>query len=447
MNVIREDLNALNARLKVKVSPEDYQTKVSETLSKYRKTAKIPGFRPGHAPMGMIQKQYGKSVLFDEVSKMVTDAINNYISNEKLNLLGNPIPVEENGFSGDFSNPTDFEFVYEIGFPPAIEVAISKKDSFDFEKVDVNQELINKQAEDIRRRYGKLVSSEEVKEKDLILGRFVELNDDKSVKEDGIDHTSSISLEFLDSEEVRKLFVGKKVGDSLELNPDDVSKGPKDKAAMLGVKEDALSTIGSLFSYTINEIKSMELAELNSDLFLKLYPDATVTNEEEFVARIKSDLEKMFEQDSDKKLYRTIYDSLMEKVNADFPDDFLKRWIKQVNDKPVTDEQIEAEYEGYRNMLKWQLIEKTLFDKHNLVIDQMELVNFTKQLLRTNYANYGIFEVDEEEVTQSAMKFLQDKKQTDAIISRLAEDKLINLFKTEATLKEKVVSYDEFIGK
>ena len=447
MNVIREDLNALNARLKVKVSPEDYQPKVSETLSKYRKTANIPGFRSGHAPMGMIQKQYGKSVLFDEVSKMVTDAINNYIYEEKLNLLGNPIPVEENGFNGDFSNPTDFEFIYEIGFPPSIEVAISKKDSFDFEKVDVNQELINKQAEDIRRRYGKLVSTDEVQEKDLILGRFVELNDDKSVKEGGIDHTSSISLEFLDSDDVRKLFVGKKVGDSIELNPDDVSKGPKDKAAMLGVKEDALEKVGSLFSYTINEVKAMELAELNSDLFLKLYPDATVTNEEEFVARIKSDLEKMFEQDSDKKLYRTIYDSLMEKVNADFPDDFLKRWIKQVNDKPVTDEQIEAEYEGYRNMLKWQLIEKTLFDKHNLVIDQTELVNFTKHLLRTNYANYGIFEVDEEELTQSAMKFLQDKKQTDSIISRLAEDKLINLFKTEATLKEKLVSYDEFIGK
>jgi trigger factor len=447
MNVIREDLNALNARLKVKVTPEDYQSKVSETLSKYRKTAKIPGFRPGHAPIGMIQKQYGKSVLFDEVSKMVTDAINNYISEEKLNLLGNPIPVEENGFSGDFSNPTDFEFVYEIGLPPQIDVTITKKDSFDFEKVDVNKDLINKQAEDIRRRYGKLVSSDEVKEKDLILGRFVELNDDKSVKEGGIDHTSSISLEFLDSNDARKMFVGKKVGDSIELNPNDVSKGPKDKAAMLGVKEDELENIGSLFSYTINEIKSMELADLNEELFLKLYPDATVTNEDEFLARIKSDLEKMFEQDSDKKLYRTIYDSLMEKVNADFPDDFLKRWIKQVNDKPVTDEQIESEYDGYRNMLKWQLIEKTLFDKHNLVIDQIELVNFTKHLLRTNYSNYGIFEVDEEELTQSAMKFLQDKKQTDAIISRLAEDKLINLFKTEASLKDKVVSYEDFVGK
>ncbi|MEY4572691.1 MAG: trigger factor, partial [Bacteroidota bacterium] len=241
MNVIREDKDVLNALLKVKISPEDYEKKVADTLNKFRKTAKIPGFRPGHAPIAMIQKQYGKSVLFDEVSKMVTDAINQYISDEKLNLLGNPIPVDENGFSGDFSNPTDFEFSYEIGFPPSIDISLSKKDSYEYQKVDVNDSLISKQAEDIRRRYGKLVSGETVQDKDLILGRFIELNEDKSVKEGGIDHTSSISLEFLNSDDARQLFVGKKVGDSIEVNPDDVSKGPKDKAAMLGVKEDELS--------------------------------------------------------------------------------------------------------------------------------------------------------------------------------------------------------------
>jgi trigger factor len=447
MNVIREDKDALSALLKVKISPEDYEKKVADTLNKFRKTAKIPGFRPGHAPIAMIQKQYGKSVLFDEVSKMVTDAVNKYITDEKLNLLGNPIPVEEDGFSGDFSNPTDFEFSYEIGFPPAIDVSLSKKDSYEYQKVDINDSLISKQAEDIRRRYGKLVSGETVQEKDLILGRFVELNEDKSIKEGGIDHTSSISLEFLNSDDSRQLFVGKKVGDSVEINPDDVSKGPKDKAAMLGVKEEELSSIGNLFSYTINEIKCMELAELNEELFSKLYPDGSVNNEDDFHARIKSDLERMFEQDSDKKLYRTVYDSLMAKVTVDFPDAFLKRWIKQVNEKPVSEEQIESEYEGYRNMLKWQLIEKTLFEKHNIVIDQLELINFTKDLLRTNYANYGIHEVDENELSQSAMKFLQDKNQTDAIISRLAEDKLIHLCKSESTLKEKIVSYEDFISK
>jgi trigger factor len=155
----------------------------------------------------------------------------------------------------------------------------------------------------------------------------------------------------------------------------------------------------------------------------------------------------MFDQDSDKKLYRVIYDTLMSKVNVDFPDAFLKRWIKQVNEKPVTDEQIETEYEGYRNMLKWQLIERNLFEKHNILIDQLELINFTKELLRGNYANYGIFDVDDKDLSESAMKFLQDKKQTDAIISRLTEDKLISLCKAEASLKEKVVSYEEFISK
>ena len=189
------------------------------------------------------------------------------------------------------------------------------------------------------------------------------------------------------------------------------------------------------------------MAELNQELFIKLYPDGSVNNEDDFHARIKSDLEKMFEQDSDKKLYRTVYDSLMSQITVDFPDAFLKRWIKQVNDKPVTDEQIESEYEGYRNMLKWQLIEKTLFEKHNIVIDQLELINFTKQLLRSNYANYGIHEVDENELSQSAMKFLQDKNQTDAIVSRLAEDKLIQLCKSESTLNYKTVTYEDFISK
>ena len=447
MNVIREDIDALNALIKIKVSPEDYKSKVSETLNKYRKTANIPGFRIGNAPMSFIQKQYGKSVVFDEVSKMVTDAVNKYIVEEKLNLMGNPIPLDENGFSGDFNNPSDFEFSYEIGFPPKIDVSLSKSNSFEYQKVDVNASLISKQAEDIRRRYGKLISGEIVSEKDLILGRFLELNEDKSVKEGGIDHTSSVSLEFLDSADVRALFVGKKIGETVELSPDDVSKGPKDKAAMLGVKEEDLGNIGNLFSYTINEIKCMELAELNDELFSKLYADGSVKTEEDFTARIKSDLQGMFDQDSDKKLYRTIQDNLMQEVKADFPDAFLKRWIKQVNDKPVTDEQIESEYDSYRNMLKWQLIERNLFEKHEIVIDQLELINFTKQLLRTNYANYGVFEIDENELSQNAMKFLQDKSQTDAIISRLAEEKIIALCKTEATLKEKVVSYEEFIEK
>ena len=445
MEVLREDVDKLNALLKVRVKPEDYQNKVEGTLQKHRKNAKIPGFRQGHVPMSFIKKQYGKSVLFDEVSKMVSESINKYIAEQKVDLLGNPMPVEGDGFSGDFDNPSDFEFTYEIGLPPKIELSISKKNKFTYKEVEIDDKLIAKQSEDIRRRYGKLESAELVSDKDLVLGKFVELNKDGSEKEGGVIHSASVSLEFLDSEKVRKQFNGKKIGDTLKVNPDDLSKGSKDKAAMLGVKEEELQNVGNKFSFTISEIKSMKFAELNEELFTKLYPDNSVTDEESFNNRIKSDLETMFSKDSDRLLHKVVFEDLMKKVKVNFPEDFLKRWIKQVNEKPITDEVLEKEFEGYLKMLKWQLIEKAVFEAHDIKIEQSELLEFTKGLLIQNYNNYGAPLPDEKELTENAVKFLQDKKQVDSIIGRLAEDKLIELCKKEATLKSKKIQYDDFI--
>jgi len=429
----------------VKVQPKDYLNKVEGTLQKHRKTAKIPGFREGFVPMSFIKKQYGKSVLFDEVSKMVSESINKYIAEQKVDLLGNPMPREEDGFSGDFDNPSDFEFTYEIGLSPKIDISISKKNKFTYKVVNIDSELIKKQSEDIRRRYGKLESADVVSDNDLVLGKFVELNKDNSIKEGGVEHTASVSLEFLDNDKVRKQFNGKKVGDELNVNPDNLSKGPKDKAAMLGLKEEELDSVGKKFSFTISEIKSMKFAELNEDLFSKLYPDNSVKDENSFTERIKSDLDAMFSKDSDRLLHKVVFDDLMKKVKVNFPEKFLKRWIKQVNEKPLTDEVLEKEFEGYLKMLKWQLIEKAIFDAHDIQIDQSELIEYTKSLLIQNYNNYGAPLPDEKELTENAIKFLQDKKQVDSIIGRLAEDKLIELCKKEATLKSKKIQYDEFV--
>ena len=445
MEVVREDIDKLNALLKVKVVPADYKSKVETKLENHRKQANIPGFRKGFVPMSLIKKQYGTSVLFDEVSKMVSEAINKYITTEKVDILGNPMPKDGDGFEGDFSNPSDFLFTYEIGLPPKIDVSISKKNKFPYKEVEIDAALIQKQSEDIRRRYGKLESAELVGENDMVLGRFVELNSDKSVKEGGVDHSATVSLEFLDSDKVRKKFVGKKVGDVLNVNPDDLSKGPKDKAAMLGVKEAELDGIGKKFTFTITEIKCMNFAELNEELFLKLYPDNSVKDEKTFNDRIKSDLEQMFSKDSDRLLHKVVFDELMKKIKVSFPEAFLKRWIKQVNEKPLTDEVLEKEFDGYLKMLKWQLIEKAIFESHDVQIDQKELVDYTKSLLIQNYSNYGAPVPDEEELDKNARKFLQDKKQVDSIIGRLAEDKLIELCKNTATLKPKKVKYDDFV--
>ena len=204
MNVIREDINASSAILKVQIAPADYQTKVATALEKYRKQVKVPGFRPGKVPMGMIQKQYGKAMLAEELNKIVSDSLFSYVNDNKIEILGNPIPKSDVEVKGDFNNPGDFEFTYEIGLAPKIELSLSNKDKFDYVKVKIDADLIDKQIDDLRRRYGKLVASEKVGDQDMILAQFVELNADETIKEGGILHSSTISMEFVENKDAKK---------------------------------------------------------------------------------------------------------------------------------------------------------------------------------------------------------------------------------------------------
>lgn len=445
MKVIRQDVDALNAVLKVEISQDDYQTKVKNTLEKYRKTAKIPGFRPGNVPMGMIQKQYGKSVLAEELNKLVNESLYSFIQENKIEVLGNPIPKEGTDVVGDFDKPENFEFEYEIGLTPVFDVNISAKSKFDYVKVKIDDALINKQIDDLRRRYGKLISGDEVADKDLILAQFVELNDDDTIKEGGILHSSTISMEFVEDKATAKKLTGAKVGDKINVDPTKVSRGGNDTAAMLGIKPEELGNISSKFQMTITEIKKMELAELNQELFDKLFGEGTVNSEKELKERIAADLENMFSNDSDRLLTKSIYEDLIKNTKVDLPNTFLKRWIKLSNEKPITDEQIEGDYDNYAKSLKWQLIQGNIFKNNEIKLDNQEAIEYTKGLLVNNYAQYGIPAPEDKELTASAMQVLQNKDEANRIYDMLAEAKLTNYFKSTVKLNEKVVSYDEFV--
>ena len=446
MKVIRQDVDALNADLKVQVAPEDYQGKVKSTLEKYRKTAKIPGFRPGNVPMSLIEKQYGKSVLADELNKLVNDALFSFIQENKIEILGNPIPKEGSDVVGDFEKPSSFEFDYQIGLTPQITIPLNDKSKFDYVKVKIDDTLIGKQIEDLRRRYGKLTSAEEVIEKDMILAQFVELDEDGSIKEGGIMHSSTISMEFVEDKATSKSLLGKKVSDKITVNPANVSRGGKDTAAMLGIKEEDLSTISTSFQLTITDIKRMELADLNQELFDKLFGEGVITTEKELKSKISEDLSTMFANDSDRLLTRNIYDNLLDTTKVELPNTFLKRWIKLSNEKPLTDEQIEADYDGYSKSLKWQLIQGNIFKTNNIKLDNQEAIDYTKGLLVSNYAQYGIPAPEDKELTKSAMEVLQNKEEANRIFDMLAETKLINYFKSTVKLNEKEVSYDDFVA-
>lgn len=446
MNVTRHDVDALNAVLKVKIEQPDYQTKVKASLEKYRKTAKIPGFRPGHVPFALVQKQYGKAVLADELNRLVNDALYKFIEENKIEILGNPIPKSDSDVVGSFDQPESFEFEYEIGLSPKFEIPLNAKSKYDYLQVKVDEDLINKQIEDLTRRYGKLVSADSVGEKDLVMAQFVELNDDGTVKESGILHSSTVSMEFVEDQSVKKELVGKNIGDKVEVDPSKVSRGGKDTAAMLGITEEALGTISSKFQLTINEIKHMEAATLDQELFDKLFGPGTVNSENELRERVATDLKGMFSNDSDRMLTRDIYNDLLEKTKVSLPDQFLKRWIKLSNEKEITEEQIEQEYGSYAKGLKWQLIQGNIFKENEIGLDHQEVVDFTKGLVISNYAQYGIPTPEDEQLTSTALSVLKNKEEANRIYDMLAEQKLTKYFKDTVKLNEKQVTYDEFVA-
>lgn len=445
MNVVREDIDALNAVLKVEVKPEDYQDKVKQTLKDYRKKVNMPGFRPGMVPMGLIQKQYGSSVLAEELNRVVNDSLQKYLSENKVEILGNPIPKENHEVEGDFKNPSDFTFAYEIGLAPEVNVKLSGKNKFDYVKVKVDKKLVDKQIDDLRRRYGKLVTNEKVGDNDLVMSQFVELNDDDSIKEGGILHSSTVSMEFVENKKVKKELTGQEVGFKTIVKPEDVSRGGKDTAAMLGVKEEELEGLSDKFQLTITEIKGMELAELNEELFDKLFGPGSVKSEKEMRERVEADLGGMFVNDSDRMLTQSIYNQLLEKTEIELPDAFLKRWIKLSNEKEITMEQIEADYENYAKSLKWQLIQGNIFKTNDIKMENEEVIEYTKGLLASNYAQYGMPAPEDAELTKSAVQVLQNREEANRVYDMLAERKLTNYFKETVKLTDKEVSYDEFV--
>ncbi len=445
MNVIRQDVDALNAVLKITIAPEDYQKKVNAILDKHRKTAKIPGFRPGHVPMGMIQKQYGKAVLIEELNKVVNDTLSNYIRENKIEILGNPIPKEGVEVIGSFEKPEIFEFEYEIGLTPKIEVPLSSKSKYDYIKVKIDKDLVDKQINDLRRRYGKLLSVDSIEDRDMILAQFVELKEDGSILEGGILHSSTISMEYVVDDNVKKELLGKVKNDKVVVKPSTVSRGAKDTAAMLGVKEEELVTVSDKFQMTINEIKRMELAEMNQELFDKLFGPGAITSDKELRERISVDMAGMFSGDSDRLLTREIFNDLIVKTKVELPNKFLKRWIKLSQETPITDEQIDLEFDNYLKNLKWQLIQGTIFRENKIGLDNQEVIEFTKSLLISNFAQYGIPAPEEKELLASAMQVLQNREEANRVYDMLAEQKLTQYFKSTVKLNEKEVSYDKFV--
>jgi len=443
MNITQENIDELNAILKVKVVAEDYLPKVEGALKTYQKKANIPGFRPGKVPSGMIKKMYGKSIMVDEINKLLNDSLYNYINENKLDVLGNPLPKADTDV--DFDNQKDFEFIYEMGLAPKFNLELSAKDKFTYTTVKIDDDLVNKYTTDIAKRYGKVEQVELSAEGDLLNGDFVELDANGEILAGGIFKTSSVFTDRL-KDETKKAFIGLKKDDKVVVDAQKISENATDLAAMLGVDKAVAETLTSKFQFTVKGISRLAASEINQEMFDKIYGPGTVNSEEEFKAKIREELSAMFVNDSERKFYNDVVDYLMNKVNFNLPTEFLKRWIVAVNEKPVTLDQVDAEFDNYAKGLKWQLIENKIIRENNIAVTNEEVVEHTKNLILQQFGKMAQSPMSDADLEDTAKRVLANQEEAKKLYEQVYGQKVMTLFKTTFTLENKEVAYDDFFN-
>ena len=444
MDVKIKNIDALNAVMTIKISNEDYEGPYNTSLKKYRNQIQLPGFRKGHIPTSVIKKKYGPSILAEEIDKLLSESINKHINENKINILGNPLPKNDENLQIDWKNPGDFEFEYDLGIAPEFELNLPGKDKYAYHKVKVDDKLINKQIEDFARRYGKLSLVDEAAEKDMIMASFKELDTNDQVVEEGFAHNSTVSVEFVEDKKTKKKLLGLKASDVLTIDPRLLSKNEADMAAMLGIDKDRAAAYNRNVQLTVTEVKRLEPANVDQGLFDKILGEGEVKTEEEFRNRIAEDLEKMFKGDSDRIFKKTVSDTLIKKLKLNLPDDFLKRWILATN-KEATEDQLNNEYEQYAKGLKWQLIENKIIRDNDIKVESDEVLTRTKELLGSQYSQYGMMIPADEELTKAAQNVLSNQEETRKIFDMMYDQKVTTFLKDTLKIADKSVDYDAFI--
>ena len=435
MNITKENIDALNAVVKVDIVADDYQEKVTKQLTDYRKKADVPGFRKGHVPMGMIKKQYGKSITIDEVNKLLQESLNTFLAEEKLDILGNPIPRMKEDF--DWSADV-FSFEFELGLAPTFDVKLTSKKKVTQYNIIATEELIDKEVKNIQNRYGKMSSLDMVNEHSNVTGTFV----NEALE---INKKSSFLVSDLKGKKNEKKFIGAKAGDEISLQTKKLFEEAHKLQTILGVSQDVAENLDVTVSFTLEEITKTIPADLDKELFDKLFADGSVNSVTELREKIKEDAEKQFQQQGDQQLLNSVIEHLVATTKFDLPADFLKKWLATAGEKELTPEEAAAEYEKSEKGLRYQLIEGKIMKENDIKLDYAELVDYAKGFIRTQMAQFGNMNPEEKELDDIAGRILQNQEEAQKLQSQLISQKLLTFYKENMNFKSKELSYENFI--
>ncbi|WP_152285603.1 trigger factor [Flavicella marina] len=435
MNITKESIDSLNAVVKVDITAADYKDKVETILQDYRKKADIPGFRKGHVPMGMVKKQYGKSVMIDEINKMLQESLNNYLTEEKLDILGNPLPKVNEAFDWDAE---DFSFEFELGLAPQFDVDLSAKKKITQYNIVAEESLIDKEVENLQTRFGKINPVDAAAETSSVTGTFV--NAEKEIEK-----KSTIAVSDIKGKLNLKKFVGAKVGDVLELKTKNLFEDDHKLMGALGLSHDEIQGLEIPVTFTVEEITETELADLDQELFDKLFGEGNVSTVEELRGKIKEDAENQFKQQSEQQLLNSVTEYLVANTKFDLPADFLKKWLATAGENPISEEQAAEEFEKSEKGLRYQLIESKIMSANDIKLDYEELKEYAKGFIKAQMAQYGNMSPEDKELEDIANRVLSNQDEAKRLQDQLVSKKLLDFYKENITFKEKEVTYDAFV--
>ncbi len=443
MNITQQNVDNLNAVVNIEVQLADYQDQVEGALRKHQRTAKMQGFRPGKVPMGMVKKMYEASAKVEIVTRLVSKSLEQYIVDNKLELMGQPLPKQNTANNYDWQHQNEFKFTYELAISPQFEIALNDKIAFTQYKVLVDDGMADKFIKDISKRYGKMTAPEAAAADDMLYVDLSELDADGTEKEGGVHKMTVLALDEI-NKKAADLFIGKKKDDELTFDPAVVYDDKAKLAGMLGIEPNAVAALSKSFKVKIMNVSKLEPAELTQELFDKIYGVGVVTSVEEFRAKVKEETSQMLSEQELGKLKNDVVEYLLDNVKITMPDEFLKRWLVSASQKPTTMDQIEGEYDHYQKGMKWQLIENKLIKDNDIRVEWAELQAKTKELVRANFKQYGQ-QVEEEQLASIVTGVLQKEEERKNIYDALYSEKIVNLVKSKCKVEEKSISYDDFL--
>lgn len=435
MKITQKNTDNLTMVVTLNIGKEDYAQKTKKILNDYRKNAEIKGFRKGMVPMGLVEKMHGRSALLDAVNGTISDGLNKYIEEKKINLIGEPLPFEEEKNKIDWEKDEEFEVSFELAPAPEINLELTSADKIVYYNPVITKDEIAAFRSNLLKQFGTLVNTDIITEDDFIIA-------DLNQGETRIEGTY-IALRSIEDKKIKKSFIGKKCGEELTIDVNKAFENETDRAALLKVKKEELAGIEPIYNVIVKEIKRFAEAEVNQEFFDKAFGKDAVKTEEEFSAKIEERIKAEFEQESEYRFMLDAREALIEKAAISLPEDFLKRWLFTANEGKFTMEEIDKDFNLFLKDFRWQLVRQYLTKQQNIKITREDLLNHARKVAAYQFAMYGLNNAPQEQIDTYAESLLKNEKEGRRIVEKVEDDLVINYVRSVITLDDKKISLEK----